>query len=104
MKLELSNGMFVEGSPAQIEEFLRHNPALRPAGPMYHSETHGFIPIKDMDTNHIRNALLKLYKEWINELYRIANPLELSTTIVNGPGEEGSEFHHLLAELSRRRE
>lgn len=104
MKTILSNGAVIEGTPEQIMELFSKRPDLRPRGPVYNSKTHGTILISGMETHHIKNALLNKYKEWIGGLYAITDPGELAATIVDGPGEEGSEFHHLLAELSRRTE
>jgi hypothetical protein len=73
MKIMLSNGVAVEGTAEQIKRIITalglsdHIPAT------YESTTHGIMFIENMDTQHIRNALLKKVRAWVERLSKASD-------------------------------
>jgi hypothetical protein len=65
----LKSGVVVEGDGPALYETLR---ALGmnafDNGLHYLSATKGVLLIRDMDTKHLRNAILKQYREWLEGL------------------------------------
>ena len=104
MKVRLSNGMEVEGTFEQIrkvaETFGIRNPF--PADKYYESETKGLLLISDMETTHLRNAILKQYTTWVDSLHSITNPQVLVRTVINGITD--FNFVSMLTEYSKRSE
>lgn len=106
MKITLPNSLVVEGTPSQVEEVARkfgYSLTSVRDGNYYYSESkREWIRIADMNTLHIRNALLKIYGAWVEEQRLCKDPQELYRKIVNGPSDP--TLVKLLAELSRRDE
>jgi hypothetical protein len=50
----------------------------------YNSETHGLILIKEMETRHLRNALLKMYRAWVEKLGKTNTNKELMKLLEDG--------------------
>lgn len=70
MKYTLKNGAVIEGDVAQIVSVAK---ALGETvsfddGLHYQSKTRGLMRISDMDTNHLRNALVARYAEFVESL------------------------------------
>ena len=99
MKITLSNGMTLEGTPEQIAEV-----AKRLGYPIskdfYESESKGVILISEMATTHLKNALLKMYSEWVDSLRTERVPKELFNKIMNGINDP--TFIALLREYQKR--
>jgi len=55
-----------------------------PKSEYYLSETKGLVKIKEMNTTHLRNAILKEYREWVQGLSSISNPRNLVNLMMNG--------------------
>lgn len=73
MKLTLSDGTVVEGTELQVQKVVRMLGLSMPAegdGVHYRSSTHGLMRIEDMNTQHIINAALKLYRAEVDKLPR----------------------------------
>lgn len=69
VKITLPNGLVVEGTPDQIQslsEMLGFKTDLSKTH--YNSSHKGWLLISEMETSHIKNALLKRYREWITKL------------------------------------
>jgi hypothetical protein len=87
MQVRLSNGVVIEGTIEQIQTAARAFGLTVPFhgdGIHYNSTTHGLIKISDMDTRHVRNALIKLYVEWVAEL-RNLNDVNLAIALTGAP-------------------
>lgn len=66
MKYTFSSGVTVEGSYYEVVKVAK---ALgEPLESMYKSQTRGWISVEEMDTQHIKNALVKLSKEYLSKL------------------------------------
>lgn len=102
MKVTLSNGMTVEGTADQIENLLTKLDSKPDPKLYYISSSHGPILISEMDTNHLRNAVLKILKDWLSVLYTYSDPHELVTEIISGYNDE--TFLYMLKELNTREE
>lgn len=72
MILTLKDGSKIEGTTEEIAALLTKG--LEPvdvaaSGKFYRSETRGtWVPISTMNIGHIRNALLKTYRDWASAL------------------------------------
>lgn len=65
MKVQLSNGLVVEGTVEQIKQVAQTFGIPNPLGPTYMSETHGEMFIANMQDSHLRNALIKNIRDWV---------------------------------------
>lgn len=83
MKVTLANGMVLEGSSEQVAEVMEKM-GLSGDEVFYRSGSKGLLLIKEMQSIHLRNAILKIYTEWVNSLHRIAEPKEVVKAIVEG--------------------
>ena len=105
MKVTLPNGMTVEGTYDQVRDVLgklgASVPELNSLGDSthYNSSTKGWILISDMETYHLRNAVLKHYAEWLNDLRALDTRL-VYQSLVNGP--KNVTLLAMLRELGRR--
>lgn len=102
MRIKLSNGVILEGTAEQLKEFTAKLELYEGLGTdtMYNSSTHGMIEISKMQTDHIRNAVLKIYKEWLNSLYTIKYAYTLAEKLTTGP--DYPTYIGLLKELYKR--
>ena len=76
MKVTLSNGVVVEGTLEQIQQVASTFKSTIPSlddGTWYMSSTKGLVRIRDMETQHLRNALLKRYREFVSQLSTLSN-------------------------------
>jgi len=101
MRIRLPNGLLLEGTHSQIIDSLEKW-GLSGDGVFYMSDSKGLVLIAEMQSTHLRNAILKLYKEWLNELYAIGNPKEVVERIVEGIKDK--TWIAMVKELSRRDE
>jgi hypothetical protein len=67
-KLTLPSGSVIEGTPAEISSILAKVDTLSHLPGFYRSESKGYIAIKDMHPLHLRNAIAKTYRAWVDEL------------------------------------
>ena len=87
MKVTLPNGMVVEGSPEQVKQVASFYGIKNLVGDdqYYYSESKGeLLLIYNMNTSHLRNAILKFYREWTEKLSEIKNPQLLCRTMQSG--------------------
>lgn len=103
-KLTLTNGSVIEGTTEEISKFLGLSPEKIAVGPygnvlFYKSESKGLVAIKEMNEYHLRNAIAKIYREWVDTL----NKLELESFLsylTLGPTDE--TFLAMVGELYNR--
>jgi len=99
MKVTLKDGLVLEGSQEQVMETMEKL-GLKGDGVFYNSGTMGLLVIKEMQSLHLRNAILKMYTEWVDSLHKIAEPKEVVTKILNGMDDP--TFVAMLKELNSR--
>jgi hypothetical protein len=101
MKVTLPNGMTLEHS--NMDEIVRSAKTLGftlDATGWYFSESHQtWVEIKLMDTNHLRNAMLKTYRAWASTLSTLSHT-ELIRAFRSGC--DNPQFAQLLTEFIRR--
>jgi len=68
MKTTLPNGLTLEGTAQQVISVASQLGYKISSKDFYTSSTHGAMYIKDMNTTHLRNAILKQYREWVATL------------------------------------
>lgn len=101
MKITLENGMVLDGTVEQISSVLTKM-GLSGDGVFYHSKSKGLVVIKDMQSIHLRNAILKLYGQWVDSLHKIAEPKDVIGAILDGPSDK--TWIAMVRELSSRKE
>lgn len=67
----------------------------------YISSSRGIIPIKEMQSTHLRNAILKIHKEWLENLYKISDPIRFCREFITGCSDK--TYIALVEELATRR-
>jgi hypothetical protein len=67
----------------------------------YHSSSKGFIRIKSMASQHIKNAMLKIYDNWMTSLRMAKTPGEFTKLLESGP-KDADTILGLAKELGRR--
>ena len=82
--VRLANGVTISGTPSQIREHLE-TIGFRGDSEWYYSESKGeYLRIRDMQSTHLRNATLKMQKEWLDTLYTIDNPKKYAQAVSEG--------------------
>lgn len=89
LKIVLPNGLVLEGPMNQVQEAaIKLGYDIKDNDQYYYSESKGeMILIKDMPLPHIKNALLKLYRKWVEGLSYVSDSKDLYTEITNGPNK-----------------
>jgi hypothetical protein len=90
----------IEGTPEELAAILGKVDTFSRLPGFYRSESKGYIAIADMHPNHLRNAIAKKYREWVNGLKDL-HPYEFIEAVRNGIDDP--EFIELCTELAQRR-
>lgn len=101
MKVTLANGLVVEGTADQIAAVAKTF-NLSPFDPTqwYKSSHMGWLQIKDMRTEHLYNAMMKLYRTWLEEDTKTLSHNEKVARLQNGPSDP--TFLAMFREYSKR--
>lgn len=104
MKLTLKDGRVIEGTPDELARIINSanlDVVLGKYGNKiyYKSESKGLVEIKNMNEIHIRNAMCKIYREWVEGLNKL-EPAEFLTQLSSGLTDE--TFISLAVELARK--
>jgi hypothetical protein len=102
MKITLGNGLTIEGSQREVVDAMQKLGYGNEDEKFYNSESKGLILISDMETSHLRNAVLKLNREWAESLSQIDEPEEVVDAIMTG--NQDRTFLAMLDELTDRDE
>lgn len=103
MEIKLPNGLVLTGTPAQVADAAKLlNITLYGDSANYFSTSKGLIPIKSMNSIHLRNAILKIYSEWVDALHAQADPKTVVNLIVEGITDR--TWLAMVKELSTRKE
>lgn len=105
LSVTLKDGTEIRGTETQINGILNKlgYPKDYLDSIYYNSSSKGKILIKDMDSQHIKNSIIKELKEWLDSQRYTTNfdfYTNLSTIVFNG--DEGA-VQNLLAELGKRK-
>jgi hypothetical protein len=90
------NGRKVTGDRVTIGKLLLD------AGDIYVSEKNGPMRVSDMSSFHLKNAIRKIYIDWINVIFENVNMSTLFENLQNGPATHG-QFNVLFKELAKRK-
>jgi len=101
IKLSLPNGLTVEGPAHEVSLLARSFGVGLNDGIHYNSTSRGLVKISEMSTQHIKNALRKLYKAWAETLDTNLSAAEFSKVLRNGPAVDLTMLG-LANELKRR--
>ena len=97
--VELPNGAIISGSQDIVIAMLKQ---LGEWDNLYLSDSQGAMFISDMATTHIKNALLKIYREWITYVSTLRGT-DLVEELQTGPGDY-CNFNNLLKEYDKRKD
>lgn len=100
MKATLSDGTVIEGTEHQIQNIMKALGIFVADGIHYESTTHGIVRISDMADSHIKNSVLKIYREWVDGL-RTKTFSEITAALRNGPSDNVTLLG-LVAEMKKR--
>lgn len=79
--------LVIKGDKDKVVDYLKSQGVdLTSNGEYYLSESLGLVRVDSMDPNHLRNAIRKEYKRWIDEMYtqNLSN-MELATRLTDVP-------------------
>jgi hypothetical protein len=102
MQIKLGNGLTIIGTESEVLDAMRKLGYGDQSNKFYNSESKGLILISDMETSHLRNAVLKLNREWAESLSGIYDPETVVEAIEAGNQDE--TFQAMLEELDCRDE
>ena len=100
MKITLGNGLTIEGSQREVVDAMQKLGYGSQNERFYNSESKGLILISDMETSHLRNAVLKLNREWAESLSEIDDPQDVVEALEMG--NQDKTFQAMLEELDDR--
>jgi hypothetical protein len=103
-KIGLPNGMSIEGTPDQISMTLKAlgYEQLMPENYYFSESKDEYLKITEMNTNHLKNAILKYASAWLEGLRHISNPQTLSDELRRGITDKTVKA--MLKEYSNRDE
>lgn len=94
----LSDGMVLTGTRDQVERAAK-NLGYNLSGMYFSSSTNSYMPITSMDTTHLRNAIHKIHREWVDSL----NGLSARDYVkAMSAGPTTANFTNLYNELRKR--
>lgn len=96
------NGMEFDGTPDEIQRVVDKisGGTVNVRAGVYNS-SRGPLFIAEMETQHLINAVLKRYRDWIASINgREQTPASVLTLLMNGPTDD--ELNNLVTELRRR--
>lgn len=106
MKITLTNGVTVEGTLEQINAVAKTFglTSVYPEDKYYYSRSKGeYLLIKDMNTMHLRNAVLVMFGAWQSTLKTITDPRKLCMALGEGPDpKDYPTFYAMVKELYTR--
>jgi len=97
-RITLPNGTIIEATEAMVARLLKGVED----GVHYNSSTHGRVVIADMATSHIKNAIAKILREYLEYIRTSVSTVEFVTVLKNGLGSDNLTFLALVKELSIR--
>jgi hypothetical protein len=85
-KIILPNGMTIEGTPEQVSMALRAlgYEKLIPEDYYFSESKQEYLKITEMNTAHLKNAILKYAMKWLEELRDVDNPSTVATSLRAG--------------------
>lgn len=101
MKVQLKNGMVVEGTLDQVSAVARQfgETVQVEDGLHYNSSSKGLVRISTMETQHLRHALLKRYASFVEGLKQLDNSRVAAE--ISNPSDK--TLVGLMSEFSRRK-
>lgn len=102
MRYQLKSGAWIEGTQEQINAVRVSLGEFIPDGRHYNSSSRGIVLISNMETTHLRNAIRKMYREWVESLDNTLSNHDFVLRLRSGPNTDITLLG-LVAELQRRR-
>jgi len=99
MKVTTSSGMTIEGTEREVTDAMKRL-GISVEEHMYKSSTRGWLVISEMESTHLRNAMLKIYSEWVNSLHAIKSPKNVVEAVIEGCTDK--TFQAMVLELHKR--
>jgi len=83
-EITLPGGLIIKGTKEQLDEALATLRAKIDDGVHYLSASRGVLNIDEMHPNHIKNAILRIYLDWLEDKRNLDWP-EFFNAIAMGP-------------------
>lgn len=100
LEITLPNGVRVSGTASSVFAILE-GLGISIDNYYYNSDTNGRILISDMNTYHLKNAILKKYKVWLDTIRSMSIEEAVEVLVERSLP---SQLNHMISELNRRRE
>jgi hypothetical protein len=100
MKVTLPNGVTVEGTYEQVVDIAKLM-GFNSRG-YYHSSSKGWLKVTEMETAHLRNAILKMQREWAENLSTVKSHDELVSLLNQGLGGTNRIWAEMVMEYDTR--
>lgn len=100
MRVIVNDRLTLEGNEKDVLEALKFL-RIEKESYMYKSESRGWLVISEMQSDHLRNAMLKIYQQWVDSLHSIKNPMDVVNAVVEGCTDK--TFVAMVLELSKRK-
>jgi hypothetical protein len=94
------NGRMVSGTASEIAKILAEVERKTEGGTYFSDSKSEEMYIADMDTNHIRNAIRKMLRQWVEQLVNTVDNEVFVEDVECGLQDE--TLDNLLAELKNR--
>lgn len=102
MELRLANGVVLTGPAHELAAVAKALGApLEGDGLHYNSSSRGLVRISEMSTQHIKNALRKRYRAWVDAMDTNVSASEFAAMLHTGPRSDVTLLG-LVAELKKR--
>ena len=98
-KVTLPSGVTIEGEGEDFRKTLEHLGYKEDDGIHYSSSSKGVVLIKEMASNHIQNAICKIYRDWAADLNKKPIP-QFIYMLHDGPSTK--TMMSLIEELAKR--
>lgn len=98
------DGVEMSGNPDELAQLLTKL-GIDDRALYYNSSSKGKLLISEMHTEHLRNAILRMYSDWVANLQRTVRSMddaEFLTVLKNGAGEGNITLLAMVNELHKR--
>ncbi len=100
--ITLPGGAKFSGTTAEVAEFMAKMGIDGATSGLYYSSSHDtWVPVSTMNPIYLKNALLKRYREWVDELSEVKDFSEFLNKLAAGPTDD-AVLVMLLSELTRK--
>lgn len=101
VSIKLASGVVLTGPSDEVIKLAKNLDDTIRLDQYYFSQSRGeYIRISEMNTVHLRNAVLKMYAEWVEDLRSALSPRDFAAAIYTGPTDP--VLINMVRELTHR--